>query len=43
MLAVICVGGEEDGERYVDLDDIKVQKKQGGSIRDSTLIDGILR
>jgi thermosome len=40
--AVICVGGEEDGERYVDLDDIKVQKKQGGSIRDSTLIDGIL-
>ena len=40
--SVICVGGEEDGERYVDLDDIKVQKKQGGSIRDSTLIDGIL-
>jgi len=40
--AVLCVGGEEDGERYVDLDDIKVQKKQGGSIRDSTLIDGIL-
>ncbi|RAH16673.1 MAG: thermosome subunit [Methanobacteriota archaeon] len=40
--AVICVGGEDDGERYVDLDDIKVQKKQGGSIRDSTLIDGIL-
>ena len=40
--AVICVGGEDDDERYVDLDDIKVQKKQGGSIRDSTLIDGIL-
>jgi len=40
--AVLAVGGDDDGERYVDLDDIKVQKKQGGSIRDSSLIDGIL-
>jgi len=26
----------------VDLDDIKVEKRQGGSIRDSTLVDGII-
>jgi chaperonin GroEL (HSP60 family) len=26
----------------VDLDDVKVEKKQGGSIKDSTLVDGII-
>ncbi len=40
--AVMSVGNEEDGVRSVDLDDIKVEKKQGGSIKDSTLVDGII-
>ena len=33
---------DADGEIVVDLDDIKVQKKQGGSIKDSSLVDGII-
>ncbi|MEE2747820.1 MAG: thermosome subunit beta [Candidatus Thermoplasmatota archaeon] len=40
--AVQAVAREEDGEVHVDLDDIKVEKKQGGSIKDSTLVDGII-
>jgi thermosome len=40
--AVNSVGQVEDGERLIDLADIKVEKKQGGSIRDSALIDGII-
>ena len=40
--AVNAVGIIEDEERIVDLSDIKVEKRQGGSIKDSTLIDGIL-
>ena len=40
--AVNAVGVIEDGERLVDLSDIKVEKRQGGSIKDSSLIDGIL-
>jgi thermosome len=40
--AVKCVGHEEDGERMVDLSDIKIEKRQGGSIKDSTLIDGLV-
>ncbi len=40
--AVNAVGRVEDGERMVDLDDIKVEKRQGGSIRDSTLVDDII-
>ena len=40
--AVNAVGVVEDEERIVDLGDIKVEKRQGGSIKDSTLIDGIL-
>ena len=40
--AVEAVGVTEDDERMVDLSDIKVEKRQGGSIKDSTLIDGIL-
>ncbi|HIL44543.1 MAG TPA: thermosome subunit [Candidatus Poseidoniales archaeon] len=41
--AVLSVAQENaDGEIVVDLDDIKVQKKQGGSIRDSSLVDGII-
>ena len=40
--AVMAVSCEEDGEIIIDLDDVKVEKKQGGSIRDSTLVDGII-
>ena len=48
FLADICVGAVravatiDGGERLVDLDDIKVEKRQGGSIRDSSLVDGII-
>ena len=40
--AVNAVGQVENDERMVDLDDIKVEKRQGGSIKDSTLVDGII-
>ena len=40
--AVNAVGVIDEGERLVDLSDIKVEKRQGGSIIDSSLIDGIL-
>jgi len=40
--AVGAVGHVEEGERLVDLDDIKVEKRQGASIKDSTLVDGII-
>ncbi len=34
---------EKEGEKYdVDIDDIKVEKKAGGSIKDSTIIQGIV-
>lgn len=40
--AVLAVA-EKDGEKFsIDIDDIKVEKKAGGSIRDSTLIQGIV-
>ena len=40
--AVLSVAQGADGETVVDLDDIKVQKRQGGSIKDSSLVDGII-
>lgn len=40
--AVNAVGIVEDDERIIDLSDIKVEKRQGGSIKDSSLIDGII-
>ena len=40
--AVLSVAQEVGGETVVDLDDIKVQKRQGGSIKDSSLVDGII-
>ena len=40
--SVNAVGVIEGEERMVDLSDIKVEKRQCGSIKDSTLIDGIL-
>ena len=48
FMADICVRAVnavcviDEGERLVDLSDIKVEKRQGGSIKDSSLIDGIL-
>ncbi len=34
---------EREGENYeVDIDDIKVEKKAGGSIKDSIIIEGIV-
>ena len=34
---------EKNGEKYtVDIDDIKVEKKSGGSIKDSSIIQGIV-
>lgn len=39
VLAVV----EKDGEKFnVDIDDIKVEKKAGGSIKDSVIIQGIV-
>ena len=40
--SVNAVGLIEGDQRIVDLSDIKVEKRQGGSIKDSTLIDGII-
>ena len=40
--AVLAVAQDVDDLTIVDLDDVKVEKKQGGSIRDSSLIDGII-
>ncbi len=40
--AVKQVAEKKDGKYEVDLDDIKVEKKQGGSIADSELIHGIV-
>lgn len=40
--AVNAVGVIENEDRFVDLADIKVEKRQGGSIKDSSLIDGII-
>ncbi|MBD3388515.1 MAG: thermosome subunit [Candidatus Altiarchaeales archaeon] len=40
--AVSRVAEDENGKTTVDLDNIKVEKKQGGSTVDSELIDGII-
>ena len=40
--SVNAVGIIESDQRIVDLSDIKVEKRQGDSIKDSTLIDGII-
>ena len=40
--SVNAVGIIDVDQRIVDLSDIKVEKRQGGSIKDSTLIDGII-
>ncbi len=33
---------EEDGKLKIDLDDIKIEKKPGGSIKDTMFVDGIV-
>ena len=38
----MAVAQDSDDGVVVDLDDIKIEKKQGGSIKDSTLVDGII-
>ncbi|MEQ9714364.1 MAG: thermosome subunit beta [Candidatus Asgardarchaeum sp.] len=40
--AIKAVVTEVDGKRVVDLDDVKVEKKHGGSIEDTQLIYGIV-
>lgn len=40
--AVLAVSEKGDADIRVDLDDIKVEKKSGGSINDTTLIQGII-
>ena len=42
VAAVVAVAQTDSEGNTVDVDDIKIQKKQGGSIRDSTLVDGIV-
>ncbi len=42
MKAITQVAVEEDKKIVIDLDDVKVEKKVGGSIMDSQLIDGIV-
>ena len=40
--AVTQVLEEKDGKRYVDLDLIKIEKKAGGSVKDTQLIKGMV-
>ncbi|HEX7628478.1 MAG TPA: thermosome subunit beta [Candidatus Methanoperedens sp.] len=40
--AVLAVVDIENGKKVVDIDDIKVEKKVGGSVEDSQLIEGMV-
>jgi thermosome len=40
--AVLAVKEERDGKFHVDIDDVKVEKKPGGSILDTKLVKGIV-
>jgi thermosome len=40
--AAVAVADERDGTYKVDLDNVKVEKKPGGSVTDSTLVSGIV-
>ena len=40
--AAVAVAEERDGKYKVDLDSVKVEKKPGGSVSDTTLISGIV-
>ncbi len=40
--AILKVAEKADGTWRVDLDDVKIEKKEGGSLRDTRLIEGIV-
>ncbi len=40
--AVKAVAEEKDGKTVVNVDNVKVEKKQGGGIKDTELIDGVI-
>ena len=40
--AVRSVAQEDDGDWTVDIDNIKVEKKQGGSVSDTEMIEGVI-
>ncbi|MEE9411062.1 MAG: thermosome subunit beta [Candidatus Heimdallarchaeota archaeon] len=40
--AVKAITEEKDGELFADIDNIQIQKKKGGSLTDTELIDGII-
>ncbi len=40
--AVKQIAEKENGKYFVDTDDIKVEKKEGGSVEESTLVQGII-
>jgi thermosome len=40
--AVRSVMHKEDGKVKIDLDDVKIEKKHGGSIKDTVFVDGIV-
>jgi thermosome len=40
--AILAVKEEDNGEFHVDIDNIKLEKKQGGTIKNTELIEGIL-
>ena len=40
--SVLAVAEKNDSNYIVDIDDIKVEKKSGGSIADSSILQGII-
>lgn len=40
--AIKSVAEEENGKMKIDLDNVKVEKKQGGSVEDTELIEGVI-
>ncbi len=40
--AIKAIAEEKDGKTVVNVDNVKVEKKQGGGIKDTELIDGII-
>ncbi len=40
--AILKVMQKKNGETVIDIDDIKVEKKEGGSLKDSMLIEGLV-
>jgi thermosome len=42
LRAIKAIMTEEDGKLIADIDDVKVEKKQGGSLADTSLVEGII-